>query len=144
MTGVRILVAVVTATVAAAVVAAVILLGPPSRQREQRIDARRVQDLMEVEQMVTTYWGRHKSLPPDMVTLSREPGFRTPNDPERNTPYELAITGSNAYRLCAVFARDSSEEPPSWNGYGGRIAWAHGSGRQCFDLKPPQDEGPAK
>ncbi len=66
--GVRILASIVTATVVAALVAAIILMGPPSRHREHRLDERRVQDLMGIQRMADVYWERHKSLPPDLVT----------------------------------------------------------------------------
>ena len=132
--GVRILATVVIATVIAAVVAAIVILGPPSQQRKRKLDQRRIRDLMNIEQTVNSYWQRHKTLPPDLVTLSREPGFRPPtSDPERGSVYEFKVTGTDSFRLCAEFSFDSKEDPQPWY-YSPTGPWAHGAGRQCFEL----------
>ena len=54
-------------------------------------------------------------------------------DPEGRTPYVFEATGVDSFRLCAVFALDSAEEGQrsSWLPIS---HWAHGAGRQCFDL----------
>lgn len=132
--GVRILGSIVIATVIAAVAGALIILGPPKVQRQHKFDERRIQDLMSIENTVNSFWVRHKALPPDILTLSREPGFSLPmTDPERGNPYVFEVTGLDSFRLCAEFSFDSAETPQTWN-YLSTGHWAHGAGRQCFDL----------
>ena len=133
--GVRILGSVVIAAVIAALVAAMVILGPPSQQRKRKLDQRRIQDLMNIEQTVNSYWQRHKTLPPDLVTLSHEPGFRPPMaDPERGSAYEFKATGTDSFRLCAEFSFDSTEDPPP-RYYSSNGPWSHSAGRQCFELR---------
>ena len=132
--GARILAYIVGATVLAAVIAGIVILGPPKRQRQLRLDERRVKDLIGIQGDVNNYWQRHKALPPDLVTLSREPGHRPPpTDPERGMEYEFEITGAESFRLCAVFTFDSSEAPEPGR-YFSTESWAHGAGRHCFDV----------
>ena len=136
--GVRILVLVAIATVILAVVVAIFILGPPKRQRQIKLDERRIGDLIELQWEVNSYWKRHKALPPDILTLSREPGFRPPVvDPERGNPYEFETSGVDSFRLCAVFDFDSAEEAQP-RSYYSTERWSHGAGRQCFDLKIPR------
>ena len=124
-----------TAVVALAVVAAILLLDAPGVQRQRRLDERRVKDLRSIKYSIDTYWERKKSLPQDLGALEREPGLKTPlKDPQSGAVYSYEITASNAYRLCAVFALDSSDEVQEW---GMSRRWSHGTGKQCFDLRPP-------
>jgi type II secretory pathway pseudopilin PulG len=132
--GVRLLTSIVIATVIAAVIAAMIVIGPPSRQRNLKLDQRRIQDLRDIERATNTYWQRRKTLPPDLATLSREPGLRPPMaDPERGSPYEFKVTGVGSFHVCAVFSLDSEDDSNSWS-YSHTGSWAHGAGRQCFEL----------
>ncbi len=138
--GEKILAAVVTTIVVGAVITAIVL-NPPAVQRQRKMDSRRVEDLMTIQRVVTEYWSRHRSLPPDLDTLGREPGLRIPaNDPETGAAYLYETTGPRSYRLCAEFARSTSEQPtpPIY-----RENWAHGAGRHCFELKIPSyvDDG---
>src|SRR4030095_1899714 len=132
--GVRILGSAVIAIVIGAVIAAIVVLGPPSQQRKRKLDQRRIQDLMNIERTVNVYWQRHKALPSDLATLSREPGFSPPtSDPERGSAYEFKVTGIDSFRLCAEFSFDSKEDPqPRYYSVTG--SWEHGAGRQCFEV----------
>jgi hypothetical protein len=136
--GDKILVAVVTTIVVGAVVAAIILLDPPGVQRQRKMDARRIEDLMSIQRAAEEYWTRHKALAPDLATLGKEPGLVVPmNDPETGAAYVYEITGPMSYRLCAVFSRTTAERG-TIPGY--LVRWAHGAGRHCFDLKIPKGE----
>ena len=135
--GVRTLAYAVAATVLAAVVAALVILGTPKRQRQIKLDERRVDDLINIQREVNSYWNRHKALPSDLAAISGEPGSRIDGkDPERGTPYEFEATGLDSFRLCATFTFDSSEEPQPPR-YISTESWSHGAGRQCFDLNIP-------
>lgn len=122
---------VAVATVAAAIVA----MGPPSAQREAKLDRRRVHDLDRIVQLTRQYAERHDALPPDLATLADQPGLRLAiADPQSAQPYEYVITGDRAFRLCAVFATDTAARPDGAEPWNIRD-WHHGAGRQCFDRK---------
>ena len=132
----KVLAASATAIVAGAVIAA-ILLDPPGEQRRRKMDSRRVEDLMSIQRSVAEYWSRHRALPPDLAALGREPGLLVPsNDPETGAAYAYEATGPRSYRLCAEFARSTSERPwiPAY-----LESWSHGAGRHCYDLRIPKD-----
>ena len=121
---------VASVVVVATVVAAVVVMGPPSKQRETRLDARRVQDLQRIVQAVEAYHANHKALPADMATLAAQPGWSvSTTDPQGGTPYAYEVSGERTYRVCASFTTDTAKAtaapwaPDSWN---------HGIGRQCF------------
>lgn len=136
ISGGKILAAAATAIIVGAVITAIVL-DPPGVQRQRKMDARRVEDLMTIQRVVTEYWSRHRALPPDLATLDQEPGLRVPaNDPETGASYVYETTGPKSYRLCAEFARSTSERPtpPMY-----LENWAHGAGRHCFDRKIPSD-----
>lgn len=124
-----------TLVVVAAVAAAIGVMGPPSAQREAKLDRKRTADLERIVRAVREHAQQHDTLPPDLATLARKPGRRLPlADPQDGTPYAYEATGPRSFRLCAVFATDTAktiEGAESWNGE----EWSHGARRQCFDRK---------
>jgi len=126
--------------VGATLVAAIMVLDSPPRQREQRLDARRVQDLQQHENAIATYHAGHKALPDDLDALRAMPGWNlAPGDPVTGAPYGYEVLGERSYRLCAEFTTDTaSADTP----YGPVVdAWKHGAGRQCFNREvasPPR------
>lgn len=134
--GAKYLAVIATVVIVLSVVAAILILDPPGMQRKRRLDSKRVRNLMSISYSINSFWERKKSLPPDLATLEKEPGLRTTlRDPERGIPYDYQVTGSNAYRLCATFSLDSSDESQEYNN---SRKWSHGAGKQCFDLTPPK------
>jgi hypothetical protein len=126
-----------TIAVAAAVSAGLWALGSPATQRQQRLDATRIEDLTVIERAIATFAGLHKSLPHDLPSLAREPGFSVRiDDPESGAPYAYEILDTNTYRLCATF-KTRSEDAAPYRAYGPATftAWAHATGRQCFNAK---------
>lgn len=116
--------------VVATLVAAVVVIGPPSQQREARLDSRRVQDLQRIVQAVDSHYANHAALPADMAALAAQPGWGlATTDPQDGTPYIYEVTGERSYRVCAGFTTDTAKSsdapwaPGNWN---------HGIGRQCF------------
>jgi hypothetical protein len=133
--------AIATAVVAAAVIAALAILGPPSVQRQRKMDGVRIQDLSNIASYVNGYFTRHKVLPTDLGALTKEPGYRVAqSDPETGKPYGYQILDANLYRLCADFSTDSATE--SSDQYNSRlnVRWAHAQGHQCFDRNTGKDE----
>ncbi len=127
----KLLLAAATLAVVAAIAAAV-MLEPPHRQREYRLDAHRVSDLAALDAAVNLYWKRHGALPTTLEALAAEPGLSALKDPETQAAYGYEITGSQSFRLCANFASGSR----ATDRYAGapQLQWAHSAGRQCFDL----------
>ena len=122
--------------VVATIVAGIAVMGPPSVQRDEHLDQRRVRDLSRIVDGVGSYVKRHESLPPDLDTLARQPGWRLSIvDPVDGSPYTYEVIGDRTFRLCAVFATDTAtprDDDGSWM----EDQWRHGAGRQCFDRKP--------
>lgn len=119
--------------VGATLVAAIVVLDSPPQQREQRLDARRVQDLQQIGNAIDIYHDRNKALPADLAALRAEmSGWNlAPGDPASAAPYGYEVLGERSYRLCAQFTTDTAAaEAP----YGPVVdAWKHGAGRQCFN-----------
>lgn len=121
--------------VVATVVVAIAVMGSPAAQREAKLDSRRVDDLNQIVQTVDQYVEAHDALPPDLVTLARQPGMRLSiTDPVDGTPYTYEVTGERSFRLCAVFVTDTSEIQAV---AGPWVAedWNHDAGPQCFIRK---------
>ena len=118
--------------IAATVTAAILVMGSPGVQRERSIDARRVQDLQQIQHQVETHYREHGALPRDLATLAAKPGLAlATTDPVTATPYGYQANGRRDYQLCATFATDSaagSERREPWT----NPEWAHGVGLTCF------------
>ena len=117
--------------VVAAIVGGLILLGPPSAERQRRLDQMRVDDLRSLSRAVDLFWGRHQKLPESLEQLSREPTILVKSvDPETAEPYEYRPGAERSYELCAIFAHDlASEQEVRERGF-----WSHGMGGTCFEL----------
>jgi hypothetical protein len=137
--GTKILAVTVSIVVGLAIGVAIYILDSPGVQRQRKMDTRRIKDLCDISHSIDTYWDRKKSLPFDLADLDREPGLKIAlKDPETSISYVYEVTSNRSYRLCAVFSMDSSGESQEY--YMSR-KWAHGAGKQCFDLKPPKEDG---
>ena len=118
--------------------------GSPLKARLFRFDEQRVADLQTLQYQTVEYWIQKQALPESLTDLDNDiTGFRTPEDPETNLPYEYSVTTENAsspsFTLCADFNLASFS--------GGNVAkvpltpyyepylenWNHSAGRQCFD-----------
>ena len=127
-----ILAAAVGAAVAAAIAAGVAVTGPPAEVRQQRLDARRVDDLALLARDIDLFVERHGRLPTTLADLGAEPGIGPRRiDPETGADYEYRPIEDRRYELCATFATASAE--PAL-GIASARYWAHAAGRQCFAL----------
>jgi hypothetical protein len=135
-----ILPAIVSVVVVSAVVAAIVVLGPPSLQRQRKLDEVRVRNLTYIGLSVNSYFIRHKELPANLEALAKEQGYYIARgDPDTGKPYGYQILDPNSYRLCADFAAESAmDSPNSYNAYS-NMTWAHRQGHQCFDRSTRQD-----
>lgn len=122
-----------SAVVIATVVAAMLLMGSPESQRESRLDRKREQDMERIATAINTRARAGKPLPASLEILSSEPGLRLAvSDPQTGVSYAYTITGSDRYRLCAVFTTDTGDK--SRQGWVDQD-WLHGAGRHCFERK---------
>ena len=111
-----------------AVGAALLVMDSPSRQRAERLDGIRVDDLRQLSLRIDTHAEVHDRLPERLAVVSGGPG-RAIADPGTGQAYEYEITGDRSYRLCATFETAQQAEPHDIY----RDQWRHGEGRQCFD-----------
>ncbi len=120
------------AGVITAVAAGLFVLGSPSEERARRVDRRRVADLQGIAAATDLYWTRHSRLPGSLAELNAEPGVRiSTGDPAGSEPYGFQPLDSIQYEVCASFERETEATSPD----PARNLWAHGSGRQCFQLE---------
>ena len=125
--------------VLAVVIVGVTLLDSPAQERLRRLDERRVDDLRSISAELDFYWTREGTLPSSLEDLAKEPGvFLELYNPETGRPYEYRVLSSNAYELCAEFARDTTEG----HGRPYRDYWSHTQGRHCFELEAQAIERP--
>lgn len=117
--------------VAGAIVASLYVIGPPSVQRERRLDAAREQDLAGLERLIDAYARGHDELPEDLATLTRGNAAPRSRDPESGEPYGYERLDERRYRLCATFRTSSAEDSPSVPD----VTWAHGAGRTCYERR---------
>lgn len=135
--GITVILLIVTAAVTG-----LFMLGPPSAERDRKLDTMRVADLREAARAVDRYWATRDTLPPSLEALSKERGISlTLLDPETGHPYQYRVLEGNAYELCATFSRDDSEDNRAT--LGPEIGsdryppfWSHGVGRHCYRLEP--------
>jgi hypothetical protein len=111
-----------------AVIAGLAVIGRPGRARDQRLDARRVDDLRELASAVDLYWSREQRLPETrgaLLTLDgEEPGL---NDPVTRRPYEYRAVSVRRFELCAEFVGAETETDE-------QDFWRHPSGRHCYEM----------
>ena len=105
--------------------------GPPSDERERRLDARRIQELRAIAQSVRVYWNRQKRLPGSLDDLAAAGLSAGDGHATEIGPYEYRSTGERTYEICATFDRAATRESRRNNGE----FWAHAPGRQCFQLE---------
>jgi len=135
------LAAAVTAVVVASLIGAAFVLESPMKQRERRLDNRRLEDIWSIEGFIQRYAKKHGKLPQDMKALEEEAlaagTRRPPSDPVTQAPYEYKVLDEQSFQLCAVFSLPSRKE--SDYSYYPRWERAHDSGKQCFQYTLNKD-----
>ena len=117
--------------VVAVVIAGLWLSGSPSSTRAERLDERRIDNLMRLARVLDRTWEDDEWLPEQLEELVD--GRRLselPVDPVSGEIYEYRLTGSTAFELCADFAQPTPRDSDADN------FWDHDTGRKCyaFDL----------
>lgn len=114
---------------AAAIAAGIWVIDSPSQQRLKRLDDARLSHLQALETAVRTYWREHDALPPNMLTLTSQPGMQlTFKDPASGPNYRYRALDGTHYELCAQFDTSSADQ----QGYRGADEWSHPAGNHCF------------
>lgn len=134
--------AIASVVLGAGIVAGIALTGSPMKARAMRNDAARVDDLVNLQFQVASYWQLKQRLPETAADLV-DPGnpVPLPTDPETGAAYRYEKRGENEYALCAVFKTELSAGDARYR-YGVTAVddapsetWAHGAGETCFARK---------
>ena len=146
------------------------IIGSPTKQRQLRLDDRRVNDLQTIQYQVINHWQQKEKLPADLKELANPlSGFSLPVDPEfeKGKSYEYAVKDKMTFELCATFGQPI---PKGWREYsngggvfptmapiyyekdsavsypypGGGVneSWDHEAGRTCFSRTIDKDMYP--
>ena len=119
--------------------AALYAAGSPFRQRQLRLDARRIGDLRAIQQNVETYFEREGVMPVTLEALADNPAtfLQNTTDPATRQPYRYERINADTYTLTATFDLSSppEQEQPAWNRDG---FFKHGAGEQSFRLSAPK------
>ena len=133
------------------------IIGSPAKQRDLRLDMRRVEDLQNIQWQVINYWQQKEKLPATLEDLKNPlSGYSLPVEPEfqKGNKYEYAVKGPLQFELCATF---SQVMPKGWREYSQNViyptmpmydkgvapsspypaggineSWEHEAGRTCF------------
>lgn len=138
----------VLSVVGVAVVVGFWVAGSPTQERQRKIDAQRVSDLMSIQWSLVSYWQAKQMLPESLAKASTgiEPTI-FPHDPVTGVEYGYARHGTTTIELCATF--DTADQGNAdMNGYPTiptRVfdVWSHPAGYYCFshtidpDFYPP-------
>lgn len=123
--------------------AALYAAGSPFRQRQLKLDARRVGDLRAIQHNVETYFEREGVMPATLDVLADNPAtfLQNTTDPATGRPYLYERIDADTYTLTAEFdlPSPSEQEQPAWNRDG---FFRHGAGKQSFRLSPPKQPKP--
>jgi hypothetical protein len=137
-----------TILVLAVLVLGFIVVGSPMKQRQIRMDERRVSDLQTIQYQIIDYWRYKEELPKTTAELKNSiSGFTAPLDPETEAPYEYKVLSPFKFSLCTTFNQDNpyskikaqAEYPYSAkcvDGYCGNSlndTWEYEKGYKCFE-----------
>jgi hypothetical protein len=142
MKGTYIAVIIMTLVVAVAVGYGFWVMGSPWAIRGYKLDATRMTDFSEIQNITQDYYDTKYSLPDSLATLASssygvyyaEQNVFT--DPDTQAFYDYKTTGSTSYQLCATFAASSQDEA-NYNGssllyLGTGEAQQHSKGYDCI------------
>jgi len=140
----------VSAVVIVAIVSGFFLIGSPTAQRLERLDAEKVNDLSSIQSQIVSFWQAKERLPESLEDL-KDPlvGTYVPVDPETNEPYVYRVTGPLSFELCATFNQENNADvavKPArdpYYGYPYEEDWQHSVGEECFERTIDPERFPA-
>lgn len=126
-------------------IAGLFFVESPAVAREKRLDNQVVQQLVQLESGIQSYYTDEEALPERLDQLPAEVPFiteRSLNNPVTGEVVEYRKLNETEYELCTTFTR-SNENPEDRGdrsyGYWDQ-SWQHGAGRDCFE-RQVQDFG---
>jgi hypothetical protein len=121
--------------VVASLAAALVVMESPAKQRDRRLDERRLQELQAISEAIDEAATRTARMPRSLAELAGAPGASLAIvDPVDGSPYGFRATAPTRYRLCASFATSTSDRDPDARRYEYfRREWPHPAGLHCFD-----------
>ena len=124
-----------TAIVVASLAAALWVMESPAKQRDRRLDERRLQELQAIGEAIDDAATRTARMPRSLAELAGAPGASLAIvDPVDGVPYGFRATAPTRYRLCASFATSTSDRDPDARGYAYYPRdWPHPAGLHCFE-----------
>lgn len=122
------------------------VLGSPRTQQLLKYDEQKVNDLQNMDYLVTNYYSLHASLPSSINDLGcvQSSNSGMCSDKQTNRMYEYILIGQSAkaYQLCAEFNKASQKNQYAVPLYYDTTAtdWSHPAGRYCFDKTIPANQ----
>ena len=111
------------------------VLGSPRTQRLNKYDEQKVNDLQNLNNQITNFYGTKGFLPQTEDELSTFNYSFFPTDPQSNQKYVYQKTGDLTYNLCATFNSASNDKEAKSRAriypYGDNF-WIHPVGEHCF------------
>ncbi len=110
------------------------VLGSPRTQRLYKYDDQKINDLMNINGAVQSYYGANgNKLPKNFTELSVLNYYINTTDAQSGKAYEYNVKSNTSYELCAEFNKASNEGQITMETlpYGG-TSWTHPVGRYCF------------
>lgn len=141
------------------------VMGSPLKQRDLKLDQRRIDDLQSIQWGIINFWQQKEKLPNNLEELKNPlSGFYLPIDPEfdKGKSYEYFKKDDLTFELCATFSLDMPKGWQEYRGGGGIMpmyeksvsdvavsypypyggandSWDHKAGRTCFERKIDKD-----
>jgi type II secretory pathway pseudopilin PulG len=111
------------------------VLGSPASQRQFKYDEQKVNDLMNINNAISSYYDAKSILPRTLDDMSTMQYYMVLIDAQTQKPYEYIKTSYKTYNLCAEFNKDSKDNIASrMKTYPVENAsWTHPAGRYCFE-----------
>ncbi len=114
-----------------AIVTGFLIIGSPMKQRQMRLDDKRLSHLRQIAFAIDSHWKKQGALPSALADLPNRRAA-TLVDPETGEPFTYRVIGKRSYQLCAVFALKGA----STDGFPWPFEFAtHEAGFHCFERK---------
>lgn len=108
------------------------VLGSPRTQKLYKYDEAKVNDLMNIDGAVQSYYGNKGTLPKSFEDLATLNYYINRIDSQTQKNYEYIMKTPTTYELCAEFNMTSKNESSMAQYPYGGTNWTHPAGRHCF------------
>lgn len=131
--GRKVWVGVAVAVILASIVWGFTVLGSPHTQRLIKYDQQKSNDLMNLQNEITSFYSREGKLPEKLEDIA---SYYVPLvDSQNDKPYEYAKVNATKYSLCAEFNRASEDKSRVNVSYPLGVSFGkHPEGKFCFEL----------